>query len=80
MRLLALELRTVLELSVVCSPPSLSWPTSTHEAAGRQGVILAAVGGINQLILARVERGEAQRLPQDADHAAAVVVGLLERR
>jgi AcrR family transcriptional regulator len=45
-----------------------------------RALILAAVGGINELILARVERGEAERLPEDADHAAAVVVGLLERR
>jgi len=43
-------------------------------------LLLAAVGGINELILARVERGEAERLAEDADHAAAVVVGLLERR
>jgi AcrR family transcriptional regulator len=43
-------------------------------------LILAAVGGINELILARVERGEAGRLAEDADSAAAVVVGLLERR
>jgi AcrR family transcriptional regulator len=45
-----------------------------------RALILAAVGGINELILARVELGEAERLPEDADHAAAVVVGLLERR
>jgi AcrR family transcriptional regulator len=45
-----------------------------------RALILAAVGGINELILARVELGEAERLTEDADHAAAVVVGLLERR
>jgi AcrR family transcriptional regulator len=43
-------------------------------------VVLAAVGGINELMLARVERGEADRLPEAADVATAVVVGLLERR
>jgi hypothetical protein len=42
--------------------------------------VLAAVGGINELLLARVERGEADRLPEDADLAAAVVIGLIERR
>lgn len=46
---------------------------------GRE-LLLAAVGGINELILARVERGDAERLPGDADSAAAVLVGLLERR
>jgi AcrR family transcriptional regulator len=43
-------------------------------------LVLAAVGGIHELMLARVERGEAERLPEDADVAAAVVIGLLERR
>jgi hypothetical protein len=43
-------------------------------------MVLAAVGGINELILARVERGEAERLPEDAAVAADVVIGLLERR
>lgn len=43
-------------------------------------LLLAAVGGVNELILARVERGEADRLVEDAEHATAVVVGLLERR
>jgi AcrR family transcriptional regulator len=43
-------------------------------------MVLAAVGGINELILARVERGDAERLPEDADVAADVVIGLLERR
>ena len=43
-------------------------------------MVLAAVGGINELILARVERGNADRLPEDADVAADVVIGLLERR
>ncbi len=41
--------------------------------------VLAAVGGIHELVLARVERGEAARLTEDAD-VAAVLVGLLERR
>jgi hypothetical protein len=43
-------------------------------------MVLAAVGGINELILARVERGDAERLPEDTDVAADLVVGLLERR
>src|SRR5829696_531456 len=43
-------------------------------------IVLAAVGGINELMLARVERGEAEHLADDIDVATAVVVGLLERR
>jgi len=43
-------------------------------------LVVAAVGGINELILARVERGDAARLPDDAGVAADVVIGLLERR
>jgi AcrR family transcriptional regulator len=43
-------------------------------------LIVAAVGGINELILARVERGDAERLPEDAAVAADVLIGLLERR
>ena len=43
-------------------------------------LVLAAVGGINELILARVERGEAGRIPEDADVATATIVGLLECR
>jgi AcrR family transcriptional regulator len=46
----------------------------------RRELLLAAVGGINELLLARVEGGEAERLPEDADVAADVLVGLLERR
>ena len=43
-------------------------------------LVLAAVGGINELMLARVERGEAARIREDAEVATATVVGLLERR
>ena len=43
-------------------------------------VVLAAVGGINELMLARVERGEGAFLAEDVDAATEVVVGLLERR
>ena len=43
-------------------------------------LVLAAVGGINELILARVERGEAERLGEDAEVATATLVGLLECR
>jgi AcrR family transcriptional regulator len=46
---------------------------------GRE-LVLAAVGGINELLLARVERGEAERLTEDAEVASAVLIGLLERR
>jgi AcrR family transcriptional regulator len=45
-----------------------------------EDLVLAAVGGIHELMLARVERGQADRLTEDADVAAAVLVGLLERR
>jgi AcrR family transcriptional regulator len=45
-----------------------------------RSLVLAAVGGINELMLARVERGEAARLPEDVEAATAAVVGLLERR
>jgi AcrR family transcriptional regulator len=43
-------------------------------------LLLAAVGGINEVLLARVERGEAERLTEDAGVAADVLIGLLERR
>jgi len=55
--------------------------TSPHEVRPvARPLVLAAVGGINELILARVERGEAARLGEDTDVATAVLVGLLERR
>ncbi len=41
-------------------------------------LVLAAVGGINELVLTRVERGEAERVTEDADVAAAVLLRLLE--
>ena len=43
-------------------------------------LLLAAVGGINELMLARVERGEADRLIEDAEVASAVLIDLLETR
>jgi AcrR family transcriptional regulator len=43
-------------------------------------LVVAAVGGINELILARVERGDAAALEDDAGVAAEVVISLLERR
>jgi AcrR family transcriptional regulator len=43
-------------------------------------LVVAAVGGINEIILARVERGETAQIREDADVATAAVVGLLERR
>jgi AcrR family transcriptional regulator len=45
-----------------------------------RALLVAAVGGVNELMLARVERGEADRLPEDTDLAAGIVIGLLERR
>jgi AcrR family transcriptional regulator len=45
-----------------------------------RGLVLAAVGGINELMLARVEKGETALLAEDTDVATAVVVSLLERR
>jgi AcrR family transcriptional regulator len=46
----------------------------------RREMLVAAVGGINEVLLARVERGDAERLPEDADVAADVLISLLERR
>jgi AcrR family transcriptional regulator len=43
-------------------------------------LVLAVVGGVNELMLARIERGEAARMHEDADSATAILVGLLERR
>jgi AcrR family transcriptional regulator len=43
-------------------------------------LLVAAVGGVNELMLARVERGEAHLLAEDTDVAAAILIGLLERR
>ena len=58
-----------------CSPASpRSWPRQHPDEVrpvGRQTGAGAPSGGINELILARVERGEAERLPEDADVAAA---------
>ena len=43
-------------------------------------LLVAAVGGVNELMLVRVERGEADRLPEVTSVAAGVVIALLERR
>ncbi|TQN42603.1 TetR family transcriptional regulator [Blastococcus colisei] len=43
-------------------------------------LLVAAVGGVNELMLARVERGEAERVPEDIAVAADIVIGQLERR
>jgi AcrR family transcriptional regulator len=43
-------------------------------------LVLAAVGGINELMLSRVERGEAAQIREDTTVATAAVVGLIERR
>ena len=45
-----------------------------------RNLLVAAVGGINELMLSRVEHGQAQQLAEDTDAAAAVLIGLLERR
>jgi AcrR family transcriptional regulator len=45
-----------------------------------RSVLVAAVGGVNELMLSRVERGDAELLPEDTDVAAGIVIGLLERR
>src|SRR5215217_2731156 len=37
-------------------------------------VLVAAVGGVNELMLARVERGEAERLHEDTELATGIVV------
>jgi AcrR family transcriptional regulator len=80
----ALELRRqVLDryvdlLTGVAAELALQHPDEVRPVS--RDMVLAAVGGINELVLARVERGEAERLPEDAAVAAAVVIGLLERR
>lgn len=45
-----------------------------------RSLVVAAVGGIHELMLVRVERGEAARLAEETDRAARVVVDLLEKR
>jgi AcrR family transcriptional regulator len=45
-----------------------------------RSVLVAAVGGVNELMLSRVERGDTELLPEDTDVAAGIVIGLLERR
>jgi AcrR family transcriptional regulator len=56
---------------------------SEHPAEVRpvsRELLVGAVGGVNELMLSRVERGEADRLHEDTDVASAIVIGLLERR
>ncbi|MGY1730946.1 TetR/AcrR family transcriptional regulator [Geodermatophilus sp. SYSU D01045] len=45
-----------------------------------RALVVAAVGGLNELMLARVERGEAGSLAEDTDHATEVLVQLVDRR
>jgi AcrR family transcriptional regulator len=45
-----------------------------------RALVLAAVGGLNELMLARVERGEATALVEDADVATEVLLQLVARR
>ncbi|MGY1693977.1 TetR/AcrR family transcriptional regulator [Geodermatophilus sp. SYSU D00814] len=44
-----------------------------------RALVLAAVGGLNELMLARVERGEAAALAEDTDVATEVLVQLVAR-
>ncbi len=45
-----------------------------------RALVLAAVGGLNELMLARVERGEVAALDDDTDVATEVLVQLVARR
>jgi|SRR3954454_14648301 len=45
-----------------------------------RSLVVAAVGGIHELMLIRVEQGEAARLTEETDPAARVLVDLLEQR
>ncbi|MGY1727360.1 TetR/AcrR family transcriptional regulator [Geodermatophilus sp. SYSU D01062] len=45
-----------------------------------RALVVAAVGGLNELMLVRVERGEAGSLAEDTDVATEVLVGLVARR
>ena len=45
-----------------------------------RALVLAAVGGLNELMLARVERGEVTSLAEDTDVATEVLVQLVARR
>ncbi|MGY1671535.1 TetR/AcrR family transcriptional regulator [Geodermatophilus sp. SYSU D00710] len=45
-----------------------------------RALVLAAVGGLNELMLARVERGEAAALGEDTDVATEVLVQLVAHR
>src|SRR4051812_22441792 len=65
-------------ISEVAAELALQHPDEVRPV-GRE-LVLAAVGGINELILARVERGEAEQLGEDAEVATATLVGLLECR
>ncbi|MGY1805359.1 TetR/AcrR family transcriptional regulator [Blastococcus sp. SYSU D00922] len=67
------ELLTEVAAALVAEHPDEVRPVS-------RDLLVAAVGGINELMLARVERGEAELLREDDDTAAAIVIGLLERR
>jgi AcrR family transcriptional regulator len=75
--------REVLELYVdllagVAGELAVTYPDQVRTVDRR--LILAAVGGINELMLARVERGDVENLVDDAGVAADVLIGLLERR
>jgi AcrR family transcriptional regulator len=80
-------------LETLAAGPAVAWAALVEvQAAGlveerpdevrpvSRDLLVAAVGGVNELMLARVERGEAGQLPADVDVAAGIVIGLLERR
>jgi AcrR family transcriptional regulator len=70
--------RYVAVLETTSQELAAAWPDQVRPLG--PGLLRAVVGGINELILARVERGEADRLAEDAPLAADLLIGLLERR
>jgi AcrR family transcriptional regulator len=70
--------RYVAVLQTTSQELAAAWPDEVRPL--NPGLLRAVVGGINELILARVERGEADRLAEDAPLAADLLIGLRERR
>ena len=58
----------------------LALATDVPTAVAARVLVGAAVGGLNELMLARVERGEAGHLDEDTDVATEVLVQLVARR
>ena len=65
-------------LAAVAEELAASHPQEVRAVDRR--LLVAAVGGINELMLARLDRGDVAHLCDDTDVAADVVIGLLERR